>query len=107
MTDRGHVDPNLMGPPCLELTGDQARRAEVFFNLPMGRGVASALPARDRHFFPIARIAAERRDDLSRTRLEAAPGERQIFALERASAPMVGEEVGEALMGCVSFGDHQ
>ena len=30
MTDRGHMDPNLMRPACLELAGDQACRPERF-----------------------------------------------------------------------------
>src|ERR1700722_11284350 len=107
MTDRGHVDANLMGPPCLKLTCNQACRAGFFLTPPMGRGVPSALSAHDRHFLPIARIAADRRDDLTRARVEAAPSERQIFSLERASAPMICEQVGQALMRCVSLGDNQ
>src|ERR1700733_4818553 len=107
MTDRRHVDPNLMGPPCLKLTCNQACRAEGFLNPPMGRGVASAIPAHDRHFFPIARIAADRGDDLARTRFEAAPGERQIFSLQGAGPAMVSEEVGQALMRGVGLGDDQ
>ncbi len=50
------------------------------------RCAASTLPARD---------------------VEAAPDERQIFALERAGAAVVGEEIGEALMGGVGLGDDE
>src|ERR1700733_13089707 len=103
MTDRGHVDPNLMGPPCLKLTCNQACRAKVFLPPPMGRGVPTAIPAHDRHFFPVAQIAAERRDDLARGRVEAAPHERQIFSLERSGAAMVGEEFGQTSMRGVSL----
>src|SRR6202453_1692266 len=107
MTDRGHVDPNLMGPPCLKLTCNQTCRAEVLLKPPMGRGVPAALPAHDGHFLPMARIAADRRDNLARTRIEGAPSKRQIFALERAGAAMVGEEFGQTSMRGVSLGDDQ
>src|ERR1700722_18676413 len=107
MTDRGHVDPNLVGPPCLKLTGNEACWAEAFLNLPMGRGVASAIPAQDRHFFPIARIAADRGDNLARARFEAPPNQRPIFALERAGAAMISEEFGQAPMGGVRPVDDQ
>src|ERR1700722_14144361 len=98
MTDRGHMDPNLVRPPCLERPRDQGCWPELFLEPPMGRRVPTALPAHDRHFFPIAPIAAERRNVLARTRFEAAPGKRQILALQGAGAPMVGKEVRQSLM---------
>src|SRR5580704_2961784 len=107
MTDGRHVDPNLMGPPCLKLACNQTCRAEVFLKPPMGRGVPTALPAHDRHFLPMARITADRGCDLSCTRIEAAPGERKIFSLERAGAAMIGEEFGQAPMRGVGLGDDQ
>src|ERR1700722_18079472 len=73
----------------------------------MGRRVPSLLLAHDGHFLAIARIAADRRDDLSRARFEAAPNDRQIFSLKRAGAAMVGEEIRQALMGRVGLGYDQ
>src|SRR5271156_2045915 len=107
MTDRSHVDPNLMGPPGLKLTRNQTCRTEGFLEPPMGRGVPTALLAHDRHFLPMARIATDRRHDFCRTRIEAAPDERQIFAIQGAGAAMVGEEFGQATMRRVSLGDDQ
>ena len=83
-----------MSPPRLELARDEACRAEAFLQSPVGRGVASALPAHDRHFLPMARITADRRDHLARGRIEATPNESKIFALKRAAAAMIGEEFG-------------
>src|SRR5580692_622762 len=107
MTDGRHVDPNLMGPPCLKLACNQTCRAEVFLKPPVGRGVPTALPAHDRHFLPMARITADRRDDLSRTRVEAPPSKRQIFPLKRAGAAMVGKELGQTPMRRVRLGDDE
>ena len=107
MTDRRHVDPNLMGPPCLKLTCDQTCGPKAFLEPPMGRGVPAFFFPYDRHFLAMARIAAERRHDFSCTPLESAPGDRQIFSLERAGAAMVGKEISQALMRSVSLGDDQ
>src|SRR5580700_8245179 len=107
MTDRGHVDPNLMGPTGLEPASDEAYRTEGLLEPPMGRGVPSALPAHDRHFLPMAGIAPDRRHDLAGGRIEAAPDKRNIFALERAGAAMIGEEFGQAPMRRVGLGDDQ
>src|SRR5580704_17016908 len=107
MTDQRQVDPNLMGPPCLKLTCNQACRAEVFLKPPMGRGVPASLLLYDRHFLPMTRIAADRRDDLARVRIEAAPNKRQIFALQGAGAAVVGKEFGQAPMRRVSLGHDQ
>src|ERR1700685_925466 len=105
MTDRGHVAPNLMVPPRLKLTCNQAYRAEVLLKAPVGRGVPAALPAHDRHFLPMAGIAADWRKKLARGRVKSAPGERQIFSLERSRAAVVGEEFGQTSMRGVSLGD--
>src|SRR5580704_14703946 len=107
MTDGRHVDPNLMGPPCLKLACNQTCRAEVFLKPPMGRGVPTALPAHDRHFLPMARITADRGCDLSCTRIEGPPSKRQIFALQGAGAAVVGKEFGQAPMRRVGLGDDQ
>jgi hypothetical protein len=53
------------------------------------------------------RIPADRRGDFARGHIEAAPNERQIFALERAGAAMVGEEFSQAPMRRVRLGDDQ
>src|SRR5271155_1375568 len=107
MTDRGHVDPNLMGPPCLKPASYEACGTEGLLEPPMGRGVPSALPAHDRHFLPMARIAPDRRHDFAGGLIEAAPDERNIFALERTGAAMIGEEFGQAPMRRVGLGDDQ
>ena len=65
----------------------------------MGRGVAAALFGGDRHLFPMARIAADRRRDLAGGGVEAAPDEREIFALKRAGSAVIGEQLGQARMG--------
>src|ERR1700733_5146187 len=107
MTDRRHMDPNLMGPPRLELASNEACPAESFLHPPVGRGVPTTLRAHDRHFLPIARIPADRRGDLARGPLEPPPDERQIFSLERAGAAMVGEEFSQAPMRRIRLGDDQ
>src|ERR1700722_8700637 len=107
MTDRRHMDPNLMGPPCLKLASNETRWGDIFLVPPMGRGVPTALRAHDGHFLPITRISAHRRCDLSCAHFEAAPNERPIFSLERAGAAMVGEEFGQAPMGGVCLRDHK
>src|ERR1700722_914824 len=107
MTDRRHMDPNLMGPSGLELASNEACRAEVFLESPTGRGVPTALLSEDRHFLPMARIAADGCCDLSCGHVEAPPNQGQIFARERAAAAMVCEEFGQAPMRCVSLSDDQ
>src|SRR5580700_2191943 len=103
MTDRRHMDAYLMGAACLELASNQARRAEAFLEPPVGRGVPAALLSHDGHFLPVARIAANCPLDLAPVDVEVAPNDRQIFALERAAAAVVGEEVGQAPMRGVGF----
>ena len=63
--------------------------------------------AHDRHFLPMARITANRRVHLAGGRIEAAPNQRQIFALERAGAPVIGEEVRQAPMRRIRLGNDQ
>src|ERR1700722_10013922 len=41
MTDRGHVDPDLVGPPGLQPAGDEARRSQGFLEAPMGGGMTA------------------------------------------------------------------
>src|ERR1700722_3843877 len=107
MTDRRHRDAYLMGAAGLELASDQACRAEAFLEPPVGGGVPTALFSHDGHFLAMARIASNGPLDLACMNVEPAPNERQIFAFERAGAAVVGEEVGEALMRGVGFGDDE
>ena len=61
----------------------------------------------DRHSFAMARMAPDRRFDPAGGRVEAAPDEREILALERTCASVVGEELGEATVGRVGLGDDE
>ena len=55
----------------------------------------------------VMRVAAERGVDRAGHVEERTPDERQIFALQRTGAAVVGEGVGEAFMRLVGLGDHQ
>src|SRR5579863_3045796 len=107
MTGRGHVDPNLMGPSGLQPASDQARWTEGFLEQPMGRRAAPVLPAPDRHFLPMARIPSDRPVKPSGCRVEAAPDEGEIFALQGAGAAMISEELRQAPMRRVGLGSDQ
>src|SRR5271165_268214 len=101
------MDADLMGASGFEPAGDQARWAETLHKAPMGDGAATAILGRGRHFFAMPGMAGDRRIDFARRRVEAAPDERQIFALERSAAAVIGEEIGEASMSGVGLGDDQ
>ena len=80
-----------MSPPGLEPARNKARRAEGLVEPPMGRSVAATLFGGDRHLFPMARIAPDRRRDLAGGDVQAAPNERKILALKRPRPAVIGE----------------
>ena len=104
MTDRRHVDADLMRAPGLETAGDEACRAERLLKPPMGERVAATRLIDDRHLFPMARMSADRRRHLAGPDFKAAPNQREVFSFERARAAVIGEEFGEALMRRVRLG---
>src|ERR1700741_3193027 len=96
-----------MGASGFEPAGEQARRTECLRKTPIGDSVAAALLGRGRHFFAMPGMAGDRRIDFARRGGEPAPDKRQIFALERSAAAVIGEEIGEALVRGVGLGADQ
>src|SRR5208282_3363918 len=84
VTDRRHVDTDLMRAPGLETAGDEACRAERLHEPPMGQGVPAARLIGDRHLFPMARMSADRCRHLAGPRFKAAPNQREVLSFERA-----------------------
>src|SRR6185437_4302403 len=104
-----------MGASCLQRAFHE-RSDRTFASLaasegrqhpPMSHSLTS-LAWENRHLGPARRVAADRRvDDPSRSR-RGAPDKREIAALERAGATMVGELLGESAMRLIGLGDdHQ
>ena len=71
----------------------------------MGDGMAAA-GARDLDLLAIAGGAGKRQVDGAPRPVGGAPDERQIGALKRSRAAMIGELGGEPLVGPVGLGDH-
>src|SRR5581483_6237533 len=111
--DMGEVDAHLMGAAGLKRAFDERGErplaafavAEGLEHAPMSHSFAS-LPGMHGHLGAARGMAADRSiDDALRPRRRA-PDEREIAALERPGAAVVGELLGERAMGLVGLGDH-
>ena len=107
MTNRRHVDADLVGPPGLKPAGDEGRGPEGLLKPPVSRSVAAALFGHDRHFLPVVRIAANRRGNPAGGGVEAAPDQREIFTFERPGSTVICEQLGQAPMRRVGLGRDQ
>ena len=83
------------------------RRGQVLHDLVMGDGVAPALPADHDDLLAVMRGAGERCLDRSAPPLGHAPDDRQVGALQRPGAAVIGELRRERLMGEVVLGHHE
>jgi len=106
------MNPDLMGSPGFELTGEKCRHRlavtarEAFQEFPVSDGFAAALA--HGHFFAGVRVAVDRLIDGAPRAVGGAPDERHIAAAQRARAAVVGELRRQRLVGAVVLGhDHQ
>ena len=108
MADRGHVDADLVGAPGLEPAGDQARRPERLLDPPVGdRVTAARLGARPPSSRGDARWRPMAASTLPAETSKPPQTSARYSRIKRAGAAVVGEKVGEALVGGVGLGDDE
>ena len=103
MTDRRHVDPDLVSPAGFERTFDQGGIAQNFQPLPVRDRALAAAAFDDGDLLAVGGRARQRRVDRAFARLRNAGDTRQIAADDRKG----GKLLRHALVGDVGLGDDQ
>lgn len=104
VADVGHMDPDLVRPPCFEAALDLSRiKPELTGEPVVGDGMLAPSVTEYRHPLSIAPVSPDIAFDPSLSGLRHAEDEGGIKALNR----MIRELFGQSLVGAIAFGDDQ